>query len=304
VIPTEKLHNPIVKPENSLSGTALNYVKTFFTWNGRDVTHLKDEDFLSRDNWENNLKLFSEMTAVTPVAVLMTKKIYQWLPANSPLAEGYSNIKAKFNALSAESYARWLKIGAAAGVTFFFIRAMHYNLNCLDKYEIVTQEAVRECRIQFGEFLNQPGWIAQVVVVGGAWAFAGWLIQSFGDFGLRGAVAQYFLNKDLAVIYKTTADSARHAFWEAIDRGDEESAYKIHAQALKIKALSPYLKLTISRELNIDDAFFKKMMRPFELFIEDVSNYEKEKAAAVESTPPLVESKGLESNSISMERNA
>lgn len=278
----ERLQKSIINPGIALSNKTLSYAKSCFTWNGHDVSLLKEEDFLSRENWENNLKLFSEITVLTPVTSLMTKQMYQWLPNHSVLAEGNTNIKKRFSELSAESYAGWLKIGTLVGITFMFFRAMQYNFNCLDQYEIVTDEVVRECRILFGEYLNQPGRIAQVAVAGGAWAFAGWLIQHLGDFGLRGSVAKYFLNNELLEIYKFTADSASRAFWAAIDRGDEASANIIYTQARKIKALSPYIKETLLRELDVDDKFFKKMMRPFELFIEDLGAYEKEKCAAQE----------------------
>jgi len=158
----------------------LNYIKSLFTWKGRDIALLKDENFLSLKDWKHNLKLLAEFTAVTPTASLMNKEIYQWLPENSCISEGYSNLKERFQELSSESYARWLTIGPLIGITFLFFKAIRYNLNCLDEFEIVTDDVVGECRNHFAELLKQPGNIARVAVAGGAWAFAGWLIKTFG----------------------------------------------------------------------------------------------------------------------------
>ena len=291
MIQKELFFKPIINFSTFVVKETLGYTKSYFTWKGRDITLINNESFLSQNNWEHNLEILSKITPASSTASLMTKKIYQWLPDNSLLAEGCTNLKDQFDQLSSESYAKWLTHGIAAGITLVFLKAMQVNLNCLDQYEIINEEHMRECMINYGQFLSQPGRIAQVVVASGAWALIGFLNQTLGDFGLRGYITQQSLTKDLSKIFSRTADSARQAFWNAVDRGDQKVAQEIYEKAKQIKVLLPYMKKTISRELTISDTAFAKMMRPFDIFIEDVQGYEQQKAALVDSASAPVEEK-------------
>jgi hypothetical protein len=276
---------PIVRQNVGLNLTSksLDYIRSFFTWKGRDITLFKDEDFLSQHDWEHNLKLFAEFNITSPIAALMDKETYQWLPEHSCVSEGYIDLKEKFETLSSKSYTRWLTAGPMMVVFLLFCKAMQLNYDCLARYEVVTDDMMRECRIHYGSLLCQPATISKVAVVGGAWAFGGWLIKSFGDFGLRGLMTQRRLHNNLIKIYQITADSARNAFWDAIDRDDKATAHKIHVQLDKIKAILPYLKEIISTELGVEEISLKKMTNHFNLFIEEVKAYDNEKQHTIDN---------------------
>lgn len=259
----------------SIPEKPLNYVKSLFTWKGRGVNQIKEENFLSHSDWKHNLKTLSEFTAVTPTYALMSKEIYLWLPNNSCVAEGFTNLKERMQQLSSESYTRWLTTGSILGLSYLFIRAMQFNLNCLDEFDIIDDSVGRECRSQFAEMLKQPGNIAKVAVAGGAWAFTGWLINNLGDFGLRGRIKQSYHHTNLVKIYQATADSARETFWKAYDCNDRETTQEIYNQLSKIKIVFPYLKEIISTEFNVDDAQFKKIINPLKFLIEEVQDYDK-----------------------------
>ena len=238
--------------------------KSLVTWEGRSVSQLDDALFLRKGMWEENLKLLSNVSNSLSFTGLTTKELYAWQPKETHIAQGFSSIKNQKQAQASEAYIHWLQIGAVTGVALAFFKAMQFNFNCLSEY------SERDCRILYGAALSQPATFAQAAYAAVLWSLAGWLLNQLGNYGLRGFIKERQLAQDLFSVYKTTAESARSAFWSAVDGKDEAGARKIYEQARIIKDLSDHYKNLTTLHLGVSPADYEKMIRPFQVFLEEL----------------------------------
>lgn len=249
----------------SLLQKALKSGKGFITWEGRDVSQINDGEFLRKEaSDEENLTLICKAAATLSKTALMTKDFYRWLPKSSYISEGFKSYEDQMKAKSKQAFNHWLQIGVLGGGSIALFKAFQLNFNCLNEMD------ESDCRIQYGEAIFRPATLAKLAFATGVWVLAGLLINDLSDFGLRGVVKEYQLTQDLFSIYKTTTVAARIAFWEAVDRKDEEKAQKIYQQAQTMKNSKEYYKSFMNLHLGIEPSDYKKANRYFDLFIEDV----------------------------------
>lgn len=248
----------------SLLRGALSFGKSFVTWEGRDVSQINDAEFLRKGVWEENMNLLSNAIHKTSVTALMTKDVYRWQPKETYISAGFDSVQKQKEAQASRAFIRWLQIGAVGGVAYLFFKAMQFNFHCLGEL------SERDCRILYGERISQPAMVAQIAVASCLWSLGGLLLNNLGDFGLRGFIQERKLTRNLFSIYRNTADSARTAFWNAVDRQDQVAARKIYGQVQSIKNASEYIKSANITNLGLSADHYAKMIRPFNLLIEDL----------------------------------
>jgi len=243
---------------------ALNFGKSLVTWEGRSVSQIKEAEFLRNGAWEENLILLSSATNLNSVTALTTKEFYCWQPKETYILEGFSSTREQKNAKASHSFMRWLQIGAVAGVAYGFFKAMQFNFTCLGEFD------ERSCRVMYGELLSHPSTWAKAAFASGWWILGGWMMSNLGDFGLRGFIKEKKLMKDLMMIYKLTAESARASFWRAVDNQDKPAAQKIYDQAKLIKNTLDFYTDSMMLNMGISAKDVTAIINPFHLLVEDL----------------------------------
>jgi len=281
-------HEPVKTSKHSSSSwpqSMIRYAKNFVTWEGHDISQLRDDQFLRKGEWENNLKVLADASRSLS-NTLTTKEFWQWLPKNFYIAEGRNSLKEQKEGLASAAYRRWLTIGLAAGLGYAFFKAMQFNFQCLGEFEdpdyrahhnifiwdpaVLPQAAFEHCNVRYGQALSQPVVLTKAAFGAIAWCVTGLWAHSLGDFGLKGSIKERLLLRNLITIYKETANSAHMAFWKAVDDHNETKARGIYDQIQAIKNSSGYHKTWTTLNLGLSPEDYDKMLRPFHILIEEV----------------------------------